>query len=83
MRSGNRFLALTTIESEDDEQVNAVETVQEVVEITVDSGAAKSVWPSRKKGVERTKSKKANWRQQTEVPFELKETRDWSSFEAG
>ena len=46
MRSGNRFLALTTIESEDDEQVNAVETVQEVVEITVDSGAAKSVWPN-------------------------------------
>ena len=29
------------------------------MEITVDSGAAKSVWPSRKKGVERTKSKKA------------------------
>ena len=55
----NRFLALTTIESDDDEEVNAIETVQEVVEITVDSGAAKSVWPSRKKGVERTKSKKA------------------------
>ena len=44
---------------DDDEEVNAIETVQEVVEITVDSGAAKSVWPSRKKGVERTKSKKA------------------------
>ena len=55
----NRFLALTAIESDDDEEVNAIETVQEVVEITVDSGAAKSVWPSRKKGVERTKSKKA------------------------
>ena len=54
-----RFLALTAIESDDDEKVNAIETVQEVVEITVDSGAAKSVWPSRKKGVERTKSKKA------------------------
>ena len=54
----NRFLALTAIESDDDE-VNAIETVQEVVEVTVDSGAAKSVWPSRKKGVERTKSKKA------------------------
>ena len=38
--------------------MNAIETVQEVVEITVDSGAAKSVWPSRKKVVERTKSKK-------------------------
>ena len=47
------------VESDDDEEVNATETVQKVVEITVDSGAAKSVWPSRKKGVERTKSKKA------------------------
>ena len=55
----NRFLALTAIESDDDEEVNAIETVQEVVEVTVDSGAAKSVWLSRKKGVERTKSKKA------------------------
>ena len=55
----NRFLALTAVESDDDEEANAIETVQEVVEITVDSGAAKSVWPSRKKGVERTKSKKA------------------------
>ena len=42
----NRFLAPTTIESDDDEQVN-----------TVDSGAAKSVCPTRKKGVERPKSK--------------------------
>ena len=55
----NRFLALTAVESDDDEEVNATETVQEVVEIMVDSGAAKSVWPSRKKGVKRTKSKKA------------------------
>ena len=39
----NRFFALTSIESEDDEEVNAVEAVQEIVEITVDSGAAKSV----------------------------------------
>ena len=58
VRRRNRFLALTTIESEDDELVNVVGTLQEVVEITVDSGAAKSVWPSRKKGVERTKSTK-------------------------
>ena len=46
----NRYLALTAIESDHDEEVNAIETVQEVVEITVDSGAAKSVWPGRKKG---------------------------------
>ena len=57
-RRRNRFLALTTIESEDDEQVSAVEPVQEVVEITVDSGAAQRVWPSQKKGVERSKSTK-------------------------
>ena len=43
VRRRNRLLALTTIESEGDEQVNAVETVQEIVEVTVDSGAAKSV----------------------------------------
>ena len=49
MSRRNRFFALTAIESDDDEEVNAIETVQEVVEITVDSGAAKSVWPSRKK----------------------------------
>ena len=53
----NRFLALTAIESDDDEEVNAIDTVQEVVEITVGSGEGKSVRPSRKKGVERTKSK--------------------------
>ena len=60
VRRRNRFLALTTIESENDEQVNAVGTVQEVLEITVDSESesATSVWPSRKKGVERTKSTK-------------------------
>ena len=29
----NRFLALTAVESDDDEEVNAIETVQEVVEI--------------------------------------------------
>ena len=31
----NRFLALTAVESDDDEEVNVIETVQEVVEITV------------------------------------------------
>ena len=38
----HRFLAFTSIESEDDEEVNAVEGVQEIVEITIDPGAAKS-----------------------------------------
>ena len=59
----NRFDALQ-MESEEDE-VNAVEeanevdemsvaeAVDEVVEITVDSGAARSVWPKKKKGVKR------------------------------
>ena len=55
----SRWLALTAIDSDDDEEANAIETVQEAVEIPVDSGAAKSIWPNRKKGVERTKSKKA------------------------
>ena len=56
MQAENRFFVLTAIESENDEEVNAVEPVQEIVEITVDSGAAKSVWPSRMKCVERTMS---------------------------
>ena len=40
------------------EEVNAVDMLQEIVEITVDSGAAKNVWPIRKKGVTRTKATK-------------------------
>ena len=36
--------------------MNAVDVVQEIVVITVDSGAAKSVWPIRKKGVARTQA---------------------------
>ena len=38
------------------EEVNEVEEVtevDEVVEVTVDSGAARSVWPNKKKGVRR------------------------------
>ena len=34
---------------EDAEEANDVEKAQENVEITIDSGAAKSVWPIRKK----------------------------------
>ena len=44
---------------EDAEEANDVEKAQENVEITIDSGAAKSVWPIRKKGVTRTNSKKS------------------------
>ena len=54
----NNFDVLELIESElEVEEVHAVD-VQEVGEITVDSGAAKSVWPMRKKGVTRTKTTK-------------------------
>ena len=52
----NQFFALTAIDGGEDGEVNAVEAVQEILEITVDSGAAKSVWTCRKKGVERMKS---------------------------
>ena len=34
-------------------EMDVAEAVDEVVEITVDSGAARSVWPKRKKGVKR------------------------------
>ena len=54
-----RLDVLEVIESElEDEEVNSVDVVQEVVEITVDSGASKSVWPIRMKGVTRTKATK-------------------------
>jgi ribosomal protein L14 len=44
----------------EDEEIGGVDEkkegeVNEVVEITVDSGASRSVWPRRKKGVTRTK----------------------------
>ena len=54
----NRFLALTAVESDDDEEVNAIETVQEVVEITVDSGAAKSVFGRVERKVSRERSRR-------------------------
>ena len=38
--------------------MNAVDVVQEIVEITVASGDAKGVWPIRKKGVARTEATK-------------------------
>ena len=41
--------AIGGIGAEDDEEAN------EVVEITVDSGASRSVWPRKKKGVARAK----------------------------
>ena len=40
------------------EEVSAFDVVREIVAITVDSGAAKSVWPSREKGVTSTTATK-------------------------
>lgn len=40
---------------EEELEICGVEEVNEVVEITVDSGAARSVWPKKKKGVKRRK----------------------------
>ena len=55
----NKFDVLNQTESGlEFEEVNAVDVVQEILEITVDSIAAKSVWPSRKKGVTRTTATK-------------------------
>ena len=47
-------------EEEKEEEIGGIddegmEEVSEVVEITVDSGASRSVWPRKKKGVTRTK----------------------------
>ena len=49
----NRFDVLRVEEENEVDEMNAAEEVNEVVEITVDSGAARSVWPKRKKGVKR------------------------------
>ena len=60
----NRFSQLEIEECEDDEEVGVVGAVMEgvesslvgeVVEVTVDSGASRSVWPRKMKGVVRTK----------------------------
>ena len=57
-------LAVNGIDEEDDDEgetINEVheaekdKVINEVVEITIDSGAARSVWPVKKKGVKRTK----------------------------
>ena len=55
----NKFDVLASIqEALHDTEVNSGEEVQEIGGTTVDSGAAKSVWPIQKKGVVRTTSKK-------------------------
>ena len=56
----NKFDVLNLTESRlEVEEVKAVDVVQEIVEITVDSGVAKRVWPIRTKGVTRTKAMQA------------------------
>ena len=57
----NKFDALASVDSQDESEetkVNSVEVAQEIADTTVDSSAAKSVWPIQKKGVVRTKSQK-------------------------
>ena len=43
------------VEEDPEEEINQVDVVSEMVEVTVDSGAARSVWPRKKKGVRRQK----------------------------
>ena len=53
---GNRFTVFAVDEGGDEEEEEDIGEVKEsdgTVEITIDSGAAKSVWPKRKKGVMR------------------------------
>jgi len=51
----NRFEALDDDDDDDEDTVYINEVVQEVVEVTVDSGAARSVWPMKRKGVVRSR----------------------------
>jgi hypothetical protein len=51
---GNRFNVFAVDESGDEEKdIDEVKEADGTVEITIDSGAAKSVWPKKKKGVTR------------------------------
>ena len=56
---GNRWSIFGVDEEEEEAEVEMIgqveEDVQEVVEVTIDSGAARSVWPRKKKGVTRRK----------------------------
>ena len=62
------------------EEVNAVAVVQEIVEITLDSGAAKSVWSIRNKGATSAKATKTvRWRQQQVFRYVWKDIRDSNS----
>ena len=58
MITKNRFamLAEDDDEKEDIMTINAV--TEEVVEVTIDSGASRSVWPMTKKGVHRSPLRK-------------------------
>ncbi len=50
----NKYKVFQVEDGEDEEEaVNVVDELNEVVEITVDSGAARSVWPRTQKGVKR------------------------------
>ena len=61
----NKIDVLNLTERLEVEEVNAVDVVQEIVEITLDSGAAKSVWSIRNKGATSAKATKTvRWRQQ-------------------
>ena len=60
MQQCNQFNVLRSARVEEKiDEVNIVEEVQEIVEITTESGAAKGVWPIRKKEVTMTKSTKS------------------------
>ena len=53
---GNRFEIFGIGEAdEEDDEIGEVMEDEDEVEITIDSGAAKSVWPRKKKGVRRQK----------------------------
>ena len=55
----NKCDVLNLTESEQEfEEVNGVDVAHEIVEVAFDLGAAKGVWPIRKKGVTRTKATK-------------------------
>ena len=52
------------------EEVNAIDVAQKIVEITVDSGAAKSAWPIREMGVGRTMVTKTGRRREVGIRTE-------------
>ena len=54
-----KVFQVDAVDEEEEEDIGNVEDINGIVRVTIDSGAARSVWPMRKGGVTRRKIQKA------------------------